>query len=180
VELGSSTAAGSRRRVDRRGLRALNIAVTLVLAVFWWNLYRPQLLGGPAGYAVVEGTSMRPTLVAGDLVITREHARYHSGEVIAYRVPAGASLAGLPVIHRIVGGSASMGYVTKGDNRATADPWRVAPGDVIGSVGLRIPYAGTIVGVLRQPPMFAWLVGSIVLTGFWALDRRRRARPVAA
>src|ERR1051325_2200414 len=103
------TAATSRSRPHHahRWLRALNIAVTLVLAVVWWNLYRPQIVGGPAGYARVKGVSMQPSFHDGDLVITRSHSRYHVGEVIAYRVPDGDPGAGLHVIHRIVGGSAA-------------------------------------------------------------------------
>ena len=84
------------------------------------------------------------------------------------------------MIHRIVHGSAETGYVTRGDNRTTPDPWRLLPGDVIGSVALRLPHVGTFVGVLREPPVFAWFVGSIVLTGLWAVDRRRRLDRVGA
>jgi signal peptidase len=153
----------------------LNIAVTLVLAVFWWNLYRPQFVGGPAGYARVSGESMESTLVDGDLVITREHDSYHVGEVIAYRIPEGNRLAGVGVIHRIVGGSADAGYITQGDNRDTTDPWRPTAREVIGSVALRIPLAGSLVGFLRSPPIFAWFLGSIALTSWWVFDRRRRA-----
>src|SRR5215510_2031545 len=84
--------------VKRPKLRALNIAITLVLTVFWWNLYRPSLLGGPAEYAVVQGVSMESTLDDGDLVITRQHDTYRVGEIIAYRVPDGDLNAGLRVV----------------------------------------------------------------------------------
>jgi signal peptidase len=169
-------ATSSRRKGRRRHpwLRAANIALTIVFAVVWWNLYRPQFVGGPAGYARVEGASMWPSFREGDFVITREHAHYHVGEVVAYRVPAGSSGSGLHVIHRIVGGSAAQGYVTKGDNRLSVDPWRPKPADIIGSVAVHVPYAGWVIGVLQEPPVFAWFVGSIVLVGVWMLDRRRR------
>jgi signal peptidase I len=156
-------------------LRAVNIGLTLVLAVVWWNLYRPQPFGGPAAYAVVEGNSMEPAFNDGDLVITREHSSYHAGEVIAFRVPDDAPGAGLRVIHRIVARTASGAYITKGDNnRGSLDPWRPSDRDVIGSVAVHVPHAGTVVNFLRQPPVFAWFVGSIVLVGFWTIDRRRR------
>lgn len=173
-------ATRGRGHVRRPWVRALNIVVTLVLAVFWWNLYRPQLVGGPAAYAMVSGKSMESTLEDGDLVITREHRSYHLGEIIAYRVPAGDPLAGLRVVHRIVGGSAADGYVTRGDNRSSADPWRPRPGDVIGSVALRIPYGGSVMSVLREPPVFTWFVGSIVLVCLWSVSRRRSSEPVTA
>jgi hypothetical protein len=76
------------------------------------------------------------------------------------------------VIHRIVAGDAATGYVTKGDNRATRDPWRVMPDAVIGSVAVRLPYAGVVVRVLREPPVLAGLVGSIALASLWWLERR--------
>ena len=158
-------------------LRAVNIVITLVIAVSWWNLYRPQLVGGPAAYAMVSGRSMESTLEDGDLVITREHSSYHVGEIIAYEVPDGDPLAGLRVVHRIVGGSAATGYVTRGDHRTSIDPWRPRPEHVIGSVALRIPYGGSVLSVLREPPVFAWFVGSIVLLGLWNLERRRRSEP---
>jgi signal peptidase len=157
--------------------RAVNITVTLVIALFWWNLYRPQLVGGPAAYAMVSGRSMESTLEDGDLVITREHRSYHVGQVIAYEVPDGDPLAGLRVVHRIVGGSAASGYVTRGDHRTSVDPWRPRPHDVIGSVALRIPHGGSVLSVLREPPVFAWFVGSMVLLALWNLDRRRRSEP---
>jgi signal peptidase I len=162
-------------RGRRQWLRALNIGVTLVLAVFWWNLYRPQLIGGPAGYAAVEGSSMVPAYRAGDLVITREHSTYHVGEVIAFQVPRGAPGAGLHVIHRIIARTPGGTYVTMGDNRDSVDPWQLTGHDVIGSVAVHVPYVGAVVRVLREPPVFAWFVGSIVLVGLWAVGRRRRA-----
>ena len=157
----------------RRWLRIANIALTLAVGVVWFQLYRPQLVGGPASYAVVEGSSMDGTLDDGDLVVTRGHDAYHVGEIITFRAPGG-----LPVIHRIVAGDASTGYVTKGDNRRTPDPWRVMPAQVIGSVAARMPFVGTVVSVLREPPLMAWMVGSIVLTALWGLERRLGRRRV--
>ena len=171
----SMTPLRTRPRTRRPWLRALNIGVTLVLAVFWWNLYRPQLFGGPAGYAAVEGSSMVPTYHAGDLVITREHRTYHVGDVIAFEVPSGAPDAGLHVIHRIIARTPDGLYVTMGDNRDSVDPWQLSGRDVIGSVAIHVPYVGSVVRVLREPPVFAWFVGSIVLVGLWAVGRRRRA-----
>lgn len=170
-----TTTLPARRWTRRRWLRALNIGVTLVLAVFWWNLYRPQLFGGPAGYASVEGSSMLPNYHAGDLVITREHRTYRIGDVIAFEVPAGSPGAGLHVIHRIIARTPDGLYVTMGDNRDTVDPWQLAGSDVIGSVAVHVPYVGSVIRVLREPPVFAWFVGSLVLAGLWVVDRRRRA-----
>lgn len=157
----------------RKFLRIANIALTIVLGVAWFQLYRPQLVGGPAAYAVVEGTSMDGTLSEGDLLVTREHDRYHVGEIVAFHAPAG-----IAVIHRIVGGDATTGYVTRGDNRDEPDPWRIYPRDIIGSVALHLPAVGLAVLWLREPPMLIWLLGSILLSSLWWLDRRLGQRPV--
>ena len=98
---------------------------------------------------MVSGRSMESTLEDGDLVITREHSSYHVGEIIAYQVPDGDPMAGLRVVHRIVGGSAADGYVTRGDHRTSVDPWRPRPDDVIGSVARAHPVRGS--GPQRAP-----------------------------
>jgi len=157
----------------RKHLRVANVALAIVLGVVWFQLYRPQLVGGPAGYAVVEGTSMDGTLSAGDLLVTREHDDYHVGEIVAFYAPSG-----IAVIHRIVAGDATTGYVTRGDNRNEADPWRIFPRDVIGSVAVHVPVVGTALLWLREPPLFAWFVGSILLSSLWWLDRRLGRRRV--
>ena len=159
----------------RRALRIANVALTVVVFVVWFQLYRPQFVGGPAGYAVVEGTSMDGTLASGDLVVTRQHDAYHVGEIIAFRAPGG-----LDVIHRIVAGDAATGYVTRGDNRDEADSWRIHPSEVVGSMSVRLPQVGTAVEWLRQPPLFIWLVGSILLAALWSAERRlgRRRAPL--
>ena len=118
---------------------------------------------------------MVPAYRAGDLVITREHSTYHVGEVIAFQVPRGAPGAGLHVIHRIIARTPDGLYVTMGDNRDSVDPWQLSGRDVIGSVAIHVPYVGSVVRVLREPPVFAWFVGSLVLVGLWVVDRRRRA-----
>ena len=117
---------------------------------------------------------MLPNYHAGDLVITREHRTYRIGDVIAFEVPAGSPGAGLHVIHRIIARTPDGLYVTMGDNRDTVDPWQLAGSDVIGSVAVHVPYVGSVIRVLREPPVFAWFVGSLVLVGLWVVDRRRR------
>ena len=129
-------------------------------------------------YAMVSGRSMESTLEDGDLVITREHRSYHVGEIIAYRGArtatrspgsgwSTASWADRPP-------PATSPGVTTAPASTRGGP---APSDVIGSVALRIPYGGSVLSVLREPPVFAWFVGSIVLVALWNLDRRRRSQP---
>jgi signal peptidase I len=143
--------------------------VVLVAVVAAWGVFlRPQVLGGPATYLVVSGHSMEPRLHSGDLVIALREPTYHRGDVIAYHIPKNQAGAGALIIHRIVGGSAQDGYITRGDNRDYRDPWRPKRSDIAGEMKLRAPhlgmlpiYAHTLVGMA----LIAALVGFFVLRG---------------
>src|SRR3954464_2750049 len=89
--------------------------LVLAIVAFWFVALRPQAIGGPAGFALVSGTSMLPRSHNGDLVIVHHRARYRVGAVIAYRVPKGDRAAGAQIIHRIVGGFARSGFAVQGD-----------------------------------------------------------------
>jgi signal peptidase I len=154
-----------------RILRALALLACASFAATWFVLLRPQFLGGPAAYVLTAGTSMRPTLSDGDLVVLRRAGAYRRGDVIAYRVPRGDPAAGSRVIHRIVGGSRSRGYVVKGDNKPYPDPWRPKPGDVIGSEWFVIPHVGTVFWLLRSPLVLASLAAGLAF-GLLAVGRR--------
>ncbi|MER3397507.1 MAG: hypothetical protein C4316_03050, partial [Chloroflexota bacterium] len=93
-----------------------------VLALFGWFFFlRPGFLGGPAGYIIVSGPSMEPTLYEKDLAVVLAQDEYALGDVVAFRVEGGI------VIHRIVGGDPQAGYITRGDNRESPDMWRPKP-----------------------------------------------------
>jgi signal peptidase I len=68
----------------------------------------------------VDGTSMLPTLVEGDLVVVQgvPVTDIHLGDIIVYGYPC--STGGQSVIHRVVAVE-SGGFVTKGDNNAYTD-----------------------------------------------------------
>jgi hypothetical protein len=120
------------------------------------------------GYMIVSGSSMEPTLYSGDLVLVRRQANYAFGEVVAFRLPEGV------VIHRIVGGSAEEGFDVQGDNKSGQDPWHPGVGDIIGAWWLRLPGAGTFIGRLRQPLLFASLATGAAVFTFPPQSRKRR------
>lgn len=122
---------------------------------------RPQALGGPAGYVLVRGVSMEPGYHTADLVIVRPQPAYEVGDIVAYRVPEGDVGAGVMVIHRIVGGSASEGFVMQGDNNASPDDWRPRPGDVVGSAWFSLPGAGALLQWLHSPLVLASMAAGI-------------------
>jgi signal peptidase len=143
----------------RRLWRIFGSAVFLTVVVLWFVFLRPAFLGGPGGFVVVSGTSMQPTMHSGDVVLTHREDSYEIGEVIAYRIPDGQAGAGRVVIHRIVGGSAAKGYVTRGDNRDSKDMWRPKPSDVLGRKQVHVPAAGRVARTILTPVGLGVLAG---------------------
>jgi signal peptidase len=140
--------------------------VGVLLAVLglaaWAYFLLPQALGGRAAYVLVSGHSMLPRYKTGDLVLVERQRAYHVGEVIAYRVPKGDAMAGDQVIHRIIGGDASHGFLVKGDNRTAPDVWRPKPADIVGSKAVRIPDAIVVLRFLRSPLLLGLLAAALV------------------
>ena len=121
----------------------------------WFFSFRPQAFGGPAEYVTVGGISMTPTMQNGDLAVVERQASYRLGEIIVFHVPAGQTDGGKTVIHRIVGGTGTIGFATKGDHNAGVDPWHPKTADVVGKVWFSVPgavgwviAAGVALGVL--------------------------------
>jgi signal peptidase len=135
-------------------LRWLRLAVMILLFVGWAMTLRPVLLGGPATYLVVRGTSMLPIYETGDLVILHDQPSYGVGDVVGYRVPAHEVGAGRIVLHRIIG-LAPGGFVLQGDNNEAPDPWTPSPADVAGSIWIVVPVVGRLILWLYQPVVLA-------------------------
>jgi signal peptidase len=137
----------------------------------WFITLRPAFLGGPAGYIIVSGRSMEPTLWTDDLVITRTQSSYQVGDVVAFRVEGGN------VIHRIVGGNGVGGFEMKGDNNGWVDEWRPTIKDIVGKQWLEIDGAGSYMTKLREPRWFATVIAgmaSFTIIGGNEVRKRRR------
>lgn len=163
----------------RRVWGIVKTTVFVAAVVLWAIFLRPQFLGGPAQFILVSGTSMKPQMQTGDLVLVTRSSAYRVGERVAYRIPEGEPAAGRVVIHRIVGGSASAGFVMRGDNRATNDRWKPKPGAIVGTTRLRIPAGGRAARAILTPIGLGVLAGLAVFA-FIALGpdgRQPRARP---
>lgn len=152
----------SRRTASRAGTFALLSAAVAAALLVW-----PGFLRGGTAYVIVSGQSMEPALHAGDLVLTIPERTYDVGDVVAYRIPEGEPGAGVLVIHRIIGGSASAGYITQGDNRDGRDPWRPRPRDVVGAKAVSVPRLGLALAYARTPLGLAVLAG--IVTGLLVL-----------
>ena len=146
-----------------RGVRLGGWLVFAALVGGWALFLRPTSLGGPAGYVSVSGTSMQPTLGAGDLVVTLRQDTYSVGDVVTYAVPADHPAAGANVIHRIVGFDEAGGYVVRGDNTNGPDVWHPKPDEVVGRLWLTVPGAGRLIAWLRQPVLIAGLAAALTV-----------------
>jgi signal peptidase len=165
-------------------IRVLRTVVSLmvigVVIVVWAFTLRPQALGGPAVFVAVRGSSMLPTYQHGDLVVVEAAPSYRIGQVVAYRVPAGQIGAGKIVVHRIIGGDARGGFILRGDNNSSADPWMPKEGDMVGVATVALPNAGRVIALVRQPVLLAGLAAALVVTIILAQPpgRSRRQRRV--
>jgi signal peptidase I len=151
----------------RRALGWAWVAAVIAVAAYWYVALRPQVLGGPAGYALIHGTSMNPLYHTGDIVIVHRQAHYHVGEIVAYIVPKGTAGAGAQVIHRLIGGNENNGFVVQGDNRTAPDVWQPTRKQIVGTAWLHIPKAGAAVLLLHTPLFLASLAAGIAVA--WAI-----------
>jgi len=137
------------------------VALTMILTAWWVELRPTSFLGGPASFIVVRGTSMLPTLKTGDFVLAEAQSSYKVGDLVVYAMPKGQIGAGDELIHRIVGGDATSGYILKGDNNPAADPWTVPRSDILGKDAVVLRGAGGSLLVFRSP-IFAGSVAAII------------------
>ena len=178
-----------------RGRRGVVRRVMSVL--LWWALPAVVLLG-VAGYFVgifvehtnppivaVQGHSMQPTLVTGDLVVLEgvNPANLRKGDIIAVTVaPAYRKRYDLPahVVHRIVGiqhTKHGLLFTTKGDANTSADIFKTPASNIVGELRYKIPDVGYVFLFFgsRQGEIFLGAAGGIVLLyfllGLWE-DRR--------
>jgi signal peptidase I len=141
---------------QHRGIaRATGLPLTCALFAVWFLLLRPLALGGPAEYVIVAGHSMEPTFLTGDLAVTQRQRAYAVGDIVAFKTSSGV------VIHRIVGGDAVTGFITRGDNKPAADLWRPGPDSILGKVWFSIPGVGTALALVRQPAVLAAIAATV-------------------
>jgi len=154
----------ARSKPWRRLLAAISVLLVLLGA--------GAVLTGRVGYVVTNGVSMEPLYHTGDLVVIAEASSYHVGEIVAYHGDLDGHLV---VLHRIVGGNASSGFLMKGDNNHSIDPVHPTASQVIGRAVLHIPKVGIFI---QSPELRALLALAIVvvLVSLLMEPRRRPAR----
>lgn len=133
--------------------RIVTFVLLAVVAVTGFMVLGPAELGGPVRYAIIDGTSMVPTLTDGDLAIVRVDGEPAKGEVVLYHDPR----LGVDVLHRIVRESHGR-FVLKGDNNDYLDDANPNPTELGGTLWFSVPYVGSGVEWLRQPLHAALIV----------------------
>ncbi len=162
-------------------LRILNGAITvflvLVIAAAGGLAFSARLsedaIPTVLGHRVltVISASMEPAIHTGDVIIVRPVAypaqEIKVGDVITFRAKGKADML---ITHRVVGtvlvNGKPVAFTTKGDANETEDLALVAPEQVVGRYGWRVPYFGFISTFLRTPVgiiLFVILPGLVLI-----------------
>jgi signal peptidase I len=146
--------------------RAAAAGIAVFVAVLGWAFLGPAKLGGGASYAVVAGSSMFPTLKAGDLALLRASSDYGIGDVVGYRTPELDRV----VVHRITARQGER-FTMKGDANSWTDSVHPARSEILGELWVRAPGLGGVVLWLRSPGGLA-LLGLIIASALVVLWKR--------
>jgi len=179
----------------KKGFRLTKFNLTLVALLLLWTGYLGlmQFLSTSSPFVVVRGTSMEPTLHAGDLLLSRgaSPTEVQVGDVIAFEVPPDAQeRLKMPATaaHRVIGIEAHQGqlvFVTQGDNSAV-DPFHVPSSAVRGVVVKNLGPVGWPLLFLTNRSVWLYLglpilvFVLIVLATLWLSPREKREAPAPA
>ncbi|NKY39505.1 signal peptidase I [Cellulomonas septica] len=148
-----TTAPGAH--LARRVLRAVaSVLLYSAAAVAAWLLW-PTNLGGCTTLTIVSGHSMEPTYETGDLVVSR-CGEPQVGDVVVYRPD---ELDGGRIIHRLIGGDGTNGWVVQGDNNDWTDPFAPTNDQILGVAQLHVAKVGLVGRLVASP----WVFGSCLL-----------------
>ncbi len=168
----SAVIASVSEPVRHRSKRGWSLVVSSLVFATAIVLLWPAQFGGITGLTIVDGTSMEPGYVTGDLVVSVRQPDYRVGEIVSYQVPEGQPGAGGRVIHRIVaaeGTGSDKVFTTKGDNNPSIDPWQFSAEDVLGKALFHIPTVGIALKQISQPIVVGLVSGLLVTLLLWRL-----------
>ena len=137
-------------------------------AIYFW----PARFGGSTSAVLVRGTSMLPKYELNDIVFVREQDEYEVGDIVLFEIPDGEA-AGLQIIHRIIGTWEDGTWKTQGDNRPTADQFRLEDEHLLGSPVLHIPEAGRVLQLLQNTFVISAAVGVGAVMLMWPSNTAR-------
>lgn len=104
------------------------------------------LTTGRIALVTTTGSSMRPGISQGDLIVVAKRASYAPGDAVAYR----SKELGRVVLHRIESVEGGR-LVTRGDANTWTDTDRPSPAQIIGRRWLLVPQGGRVMAWLRSP-----------------------------
>ncbi len=124
---------------------------------------------GAMPFMPIFGSSMEPTLQSGNLLFIDpvDIGKIKVGDIIVYNVPSAIrDYYNYPpvVAHRVIKVNTDRGltFRTKGDNTGE-DPFAVRTGDIRGTVGTQVPYAGLPLLFLQSQQGLMFVIISLVL-----------------
>ena len=131
------------------------IAATLVVGKFT----------GIAEARIVMTGSMQPSIKPGDMIfaVSDNYIKPKLNDVVIYQAKRFDGEVVAPFAHRIVGGDAKTGWITKGDANEQADVQKPNSEDITGVVILTIPNVGLFLNI-RSLIFLSVIVISIYLT----------------
>ena len=143
------------------------IAILLVVAyigvALLWKVNPPVV--------PVAGTSMKPTLQAGDLAVLKgvDGSEVEVGDILAVQVPDSVreryNLPS-PVIHRVIEiteGDEGLRFKTQGDANAGPDTFTTGPADIVGRMEKRLPGFGYPVLFFRSRQGLIFLGATVLV-----------------
>ncbi len=133
-------------KISREQSFFITLAFSIFCLVVFWLTLAPSQFGGPVTYTIVNGNSMEPGFLRGDLVLIRREAVYVPGDAVVYRDP----LMGQYVFHRIVDVQMDH-FVLKGDNNGWLDSYHPTQGEIVGKLWAHLPKVGNVIQWMRMP-----------------------------
>jgi signal peptidase len=161
---------GLHRRLRRNRLRhTAGFALIFALLAGWWLYLAPSQIGGPLTFAVVQGSSMEPTLKTGDLIAATRQDVYREGDIVFYKKYGGA------VVHQIIEERPDGTFITQGLNNDHPDSWLVKKSDIMGTLALQLPGVGQLfLFGANNPAILGLTVAGILSISFIRIRRPKQ------
>jgi len=132
----------------------IEVGSLLFFFFVFWLVFAPAQLGGPLTYVIVNGNSMEPGFLRGDLVLARKESAYGVGDAVVYSDPNMQQF----VFHRIIGMELDR-FILQGDNNGWLDSYHPDSNEIVGKLWLHIPTFGKVIEWMRVPLNAALMTG---------------------
>lgn len=164
---------------DKKGKHVVRDCIYLALSIILIGLLATCIILFAIGYrpAVVLTPSMRPTIIPGSLVLVKsvDTDTIKEGDVIMFW-PTSEGESGksdeISVTHRVVKvvvlSDGKRQFITKGDNNSSNDTAPIPESQVIGKIGMVIPYVGVVFLFIKNN-LFIVIFGLIAIICLWYL-----------